>query len=57
MSALTALTDGLVDECPSSDPEFQRFFESVHAALAMTFLFGAAVEHEQPFVSKISDRR
>ena len=54
--ALAELSDGLVDECPSGGPEFQRFFQSLHAALSMAFLFGAAVEREQPFVSQISDR-
>jgi hypothetical protein len=56
-SALTELSDRLVDECPTSDgPELRRFFQSLHAALSMAFLFGAAVEHDQPFVSQISDR-
>ena len=55
-TALGALSDGLVDECPSDGPEFRRFFESLHAALLTAFLFGAAVEHERPFVSQISDR-
>jgi hypothetical protein len=54
-SALAELSDGLVDECPAGGPEFQRFFESLHAALAIAFLFGAAVEHERPFVGQISD--
>jgi hypothetical protein len=56
-SALNELWDGLVDECPSDGPEFRRFFERLHAALSTAFLFGAAVEHERPFVSHISDSR
>ena len=54
--ALNELWDELVDECPSHGSEFRRFFESLHAALSTAFLFGAAVEHEGPFVSQISDR-
>ena len=55
-SALNQLWDGLVDECPSEGPEFQHFFESLYGALSTAFLFGAAVEHERPFVSQISGR-
>jgi len=52
-NVLNELWDELADECPSDGPEFRRFFEKLHAALSTAFLFGAAVEHERPFVSQI----